>query len=67
MALKQYLQAVDDYNKALQLNHHLIEAYTQRGMAKLKLKNIQDACADWKIAVSKGSSEAQKNLEMYCK
>ena len=47
--LKQYTEAIADYDKAIELEPNLVEAYTNRGNAKTNLKQYSEAIADYTI------------------
>lgn len=43
---KDYLHAIEDYSKAIEMDSHLAEAYYNRGIARLALKQQAQAVAD---------------------
>lgn len=59
--------AVRDYSDSLILKPENENAYTNRGIAHIKLKKKQEACDDWNKAVSLGQFSTKKYLEKYCK
>ncbi len=64
---KQYLIAIDDYNKLLQLDSESTSGLTNRGTAFYKLGEKEKACRDWKSAVEKGAKLAKKYYNKNCK
>ena len=63
---KDYSGAIEDYDKAIELDSNYVTAYTKRGTAKWYLKDKKGACEDWKIAAGMGSTPSQNNLRDYC-
>lgn len=49
--LKDYIGAIADFNKAIELNHEYINAYYNRGSAKGNLQDFRGAIADFNIAI----------------
>ena len=52
--LERYQDAIDDFNVALVYRPDYAAAVYNRAMAKIKIKNKTDACADIKLAESLG-------------
>ena len=63
MALKNYQQAIDDYNKSIELESQHIHTYTNRAIVYMALKNYQQAIDDMKIALSLSAQQGDTNLE----
>lgn len=58
--------ALDDYNKCLELKpNSLPSIYKQRGVVKAKLKMIQEAIEDFKIAAKLGDEKARGLLQQF--
>jgi len=49
--LKDYRGAIQDYNKAIELNPKYPEAYNNRGFAKVELKDYKAAIQDYTKAI----------------
>ncbi len=49
--LKQYREAIQDYDKVIELNPEDAEAYNNRGIAKADLKQYQEAIQDYDKAI----------------
>lgn len=66
--LKQYEQAVKDYNKAIQLNPNLSDAYNNRGALYKELKDYESAVEDLLQAIDLNSNNyaAYANLGEIC-
>jgi len=67
MAVSMYENTVKDLSMALDLSPKLKEVYYKRGMAKLKSKDQNGACSDFKKAYSLGYYKASDVLMKYCK
>ena len=61
-----YKYAANDYSMALDLDPTNEQVYFNRGIARLKMGKIKDACYDWKQALKYGHPEAQEYLSKYC-
>lgn len=49
--LEQYAEAVNDFNRAIELNPVFTQAYNNRGNARYKLNDYQGAMADYSQAI----------------
>ena len=63
---KDYIAAMADYNKALQMNKSYTEAYCQRGLVKSYLGD-KTCCDDLKKAIKLDSPDAKEAYEKNCK
>jgi len=63
--LGQYQKAIEDYNRALNLDLKYVGAYIQRGSAFHKLRQYQDAIADLTTAIKlrKGATYKERDSE----
>lgn len=59
--------AIEDFNKAIELDPQFAEAYNNRGIAKFKLGDLNGACSDWHKAGELGTMAAPDNIRQYCK
>ena len=58
--------AIDDFNKAIELNPDLASAYFNRGNCRYYSGAETDACADWTKASELGDEKAKYSLQHYC-
>ena len=58
MKLKQYKEAIADYDKAIELNPKDAKAYYNRGNAKHQLKQYKEAIADYDKAIELNPKDA---------
>ena len=56
--LKQYEKAIEDYNKAIELNPNDAEVYTNRGNPYYKLKRYEKAIEDYSKAIKLNPNDA---------
>lgn len=63
---KDYLGAVDDFTKAINVGFNVAESLNLRGLAKISLKNDTEACEDWQKASSMGNKEARESIVEFC-
>ncbi|MFL0770746.1 MAG: tetratricopeptide repeat protein, partial [Prochlorococcus sp.] len=64
--LKDYQSAIADYNKAIAINPQHALAYTNRGIAKELVKDLEGACADWRKAAALGNRDAARWVSKQC-
>lgn len=60
-------EALQDFNKAIEINSDYSDAYLGRGTSKYNLKDYEGACNDWRKASSLGNTQATVQIEKYCK
>ncbi len=62
-----YKAAINDINKAIELDPNLSNYYRNRGLCKWELGDEEGACSDISFARELGFDEAEDDdLEMYC-
>ena len=64
--LRDYMGAIADLNKAIELDPEDNEAYFYRGKAKLELGDKNGACLDWSKAGELGWGQAYEKIRKYC-
>jgi hypothetical protein len=64
--LGDYIGAIQDYNKAIELNPNHADAYYNRGLAKIKLGQKDSGCLDPSKAGELGLSQAYDSIKQYC-
>ena len=62
-----FLGAVSDYNKAIEINPNNSSAYYNRGIAKGNLDDMSGACSDWMNSAALGDEDAAEFVKMDCK
>ena len=62
----KYVAALDDFNKAIKKDGQGSH-YFDRGLSYKNLKNKRKACKDFRKSHQLGYSEAQTQLDNYCK
>ena len=61
-----YQDAIQDFDKAIEIEPNYAEAYYYRGNAKQSLDDKVGACLDWGKAAELGYIIAYKKLEKFC-
>lgn len=71
--LKLYDEAIDDYDKSIELSYEqnthesvIAVSYNARGNSKGLKGDIKGACIDWNLAKEKGFKGLDDLIEMYC-
>ncbi len=64
--LKDYHGAIKEFNKAIELNPDFGKAIHNRGIAKVNLGNIDDACNDLNSVYSFGLNKLKKTIAFIC-
>ena len=65
--MNKYQLAIDDLNKAIQINPNSEYHYYHRGLCKISLKQDKSGCEDLRKGCSMGFQEACNDLKKYCK
>jgi tetratricopeptide (TPR) repeat protein len=50
---------MDDFSKAVELNPGMVDAYINRGNAKVQLKNFEGAIADYTLAIKNNPTKTE--------
>ena len=64
--MKKFKDAIDEYTKALNIEPHLAEAYYNRALILLYLKQNEKACKDLSKAGEMGVNDAYNVIKRYC-
>jgi tetratricopeptide (TPR) repeat protein len=64
--LGDYDEALQDYNKAIEMNPSFAYAYYNRGLAKYMLGNQNGPCSDCRKAQEMGENSAYELIINYC-
>lgn len=65
--LKDYIGAIQDCSKLIELDSKYELVYMMRGECKIKLRDIEGACLDFSKAGELGYEKAYDEIEKYCK
>ncbi|HOG19487.1 MAG TPA: tetratricopeptide repeat protein [Salinivirgaceae bacterium] len=67
MALSQrFREAIDDYSKAISIDESLPQAYYNRGLTLIYLKEVERGCLDISKAGQLGISDSYNVIKRYC-
>lgn len=64
--LGDYVRAIEDFNKAIEINPYFAEAYYNCGLAKYNLGDINGACLYWSKAEKLGYYGAYELIKEHC-
>ncbi len=65
--LGDYVSAIEDFNKSIEINPYFAEAYFNRGFSKYNLNDISGACLDWSKAGELDYYDAYEMINQHCK
>src|SRR5688572_9655885 len=60
---RDHKAALIDFNRAIFMNANESNWFSERGIAKMNLRDMEGACRDWKIAAKMGSPGATDLLD----
>lgn len=63
---RDHKAALIDFNRAIFMNANESNWFSERGIAKMNLRDMEGACKDWKIAAKMGSPGAEDLISEYC-
>ena len=64
--LRNYTGAIQDHNKAIELNPAYADAYVNRGIAKYVLGDKDGGCLDWSKSGELGDGDVYELIRKYC-
>jgi tetratricopeptide (TPR) repeat protein len=64
--LKDFVNSLKDFNKAIENNPNNEPAYYYRGLLKIEMKDTSGACSDFGISSELGNARASEALKLYC-
>jgi tetratricopeptide (TPR) repeat protein len=64
--LRDFANAMTDFNQAIQLNQKFADSYYMRGMCRIGLKDRKGACLDFQKASELNHASARDALDKYC-
>jgi tetratricopeptide (TPR) repeat protein len=64
--LEDFRGAINDYNRAIELDSKFELAYYNRGLAKYNLSQSEGACLDWSKAGELGNEDAYVKIRKHC-
>lgn len=67
MERKNWQKAIENYNKAIELDPKYAAAYYGRGYSKFRLKDIEGACIDGRKAIDLGYTDSWGYISKNCK
>ena len=62
----EHINSIDNYNKAIRLYPYMGDAYYNRGLVLIYLKDKEKGCIDLSRAGELGVSEAYSVIKKYC-
>jgi TonB family protein len=63
---REFFKAVQEFDMAIAKNEFHIDAYYNRGVAKLLMRDTAAACRDWGLGAYYGDSEVVEQLDKIC-
>ena len=63
--LNAYKQAINDFNKAIELDSNFLDAYYDRGISKQNLKDHKEAITDFNKAIELGYNYVAYNKRSF--
>jgi tetratricopeptide (TPR) repeat protein len=63
---QRFREAIDDYSKALSIDENLPQAYYNRGLTLIYMKEVERGCLDISKAGQLGISDAYSVIKRYC-
>ncbi len=63
---RQYEQSLSDLTNAIKYEPEFSDSYVNRGLAYFYIKDMDNACKDWKKAAEMGNKKGQDAVRIYC-
>jgi len=64
---KENFGSITDFTKAIEIDPKNGNAYLNRGLIRIDMKNKVDGCSDLQMALYLGIKDAKKVIDQYCK
>jgi len=64
---QEFKKAIKFYTDAISWYPEYTKAYLNRAISYARMRDIDNACKDWKMAADLGNKDVQNNIDNYCK
>jgi len=64
---QEFQKAITQYSDAIMWYPEYTKAYLNRAISYARIRDIENACKDWKKAAELGDKGVQSNIDKYCK
>jgi len=64
---QEFQKAIIHYTDAIKWYPEYTKAYLNRAISYARLRDLENACKDWKKCAELGNKEVQNNIDNYCK
>lgn len=63
---EKFIEAIKEFDESIQVNKSDIDAYYNRGIAKLRMNDRSGACFDWSTSAIHGDANVFQQLNRFC-